>query len=261
MATHTRAKLSRVSVKRHASLARILLSHPPMNVIDVPLMEELNQELARVESDDGVSVVVFSGIGKSFSAGADVAAHTPDKAEEMLRKFHAVIRAVIASRKITIAAVHGSCLGGGAELAMVCDMVYTADSATWGFPEIKLGCFPPVASTALAALVGQKQAADLILTGRTIDGREAAAIGLANRAVSREELDARVRESTDHLTKLSPAALAVAKKAIYAWDSVHFDKGLARAETIYLEELLKTRDAREGIEAFLQKREPQWKGR
>jgi cyclohexa-1,5-dienecarbonyl-CoA hydratase len=144
---------------------------------------------------------------------------------------------------------------------MVCDMVYTADSATWGFPEIKLGCFPPVASTALAALVGQKQAADLILTGRTIDGREAAAIGLANRAVSREELDARVRESTDHLTKLSPAALAVAKKAIYAWDSVHFDKGLARAETIYLEELLKTRDAREGIEAFLQKREPQWKGR
>jgi cyclohexa-1,5-dienecarbonyl-CoA hydratase len=92
MATHTRAKLSRVSVERHASLARILLSHPPMNVIDVPLMEELNQELARVESDDGVSVVVFSGIGKSFSAGADVAAHTPDKAEEMLRKFHAVSR-------------------------------------------------------------------------------------------------------------------------------------------------------------------------
>ena len=232
-----------------------------MNVIDVPLMEELNQELARVESDDGISVVVFSGAGKSFSTGVDVAAHTPDKVEEMLTKFHAVIRAVIASRKITIAAVHGSCLGGGAELAMTCDMVYTADSATWGFPEINLGCYPPVAATALAALIGQKQAADFILTGRTIDGREAAAMGLANRAVRLEQLDAAVTACTDQLTMLSAAALAVAKKAIYALDSIHFDKGLARAEKIYLEELLKTRDAREGIEAFLQKREPEWKGR
>jgi cyclohexa-1,5-dienecarbonyl-CoA hydratase len=242
-------------------LARIVLSHPPVNVIDVPLMEELNQELARVESDDGISAVVFSGAGKSFSAGVDVVAHTADKVEEMLTKFHAVIRAVIASRKITIAAVHGSCLGGGAELAMTCDMVYTADSATWGFPEINLGCYPPVAATVLAALIGQKQAADLILTGRTIDGREAAAMGLANRAVALEQLDAAVTACTDQLTKLSSAALAVAKKAIYAWDSVHFDKGLARAEKIYLEELLKTRDMREGIEAFLQKRKPQWTGR
>jgi len=261
MATHIAGKLSRVSIERHGGWARIVLSHPPVNVIDVPLMEELNQELASVESDDSISVVVFSGAGRSFSAGVDVAAHTPDKVEEMLTKFHAVIRAVIASRKITIAAVHGSCLGGGAELAMTCDMVYTADSATWGFPEINLGCYPPVAATALAALIGQKQAADLILTGRTIDGREAAAMGLANRAVALERLDAAVTACTDQLTKLSSAALAVAKKAIYAWDSVHFDKGLARAEKIYLEELLKTRDTREGIEAFLQKRKPQWTGR
>jgi len=261
MATHIAGKLSRVSIERHGGWARIVLSHPPVNVIDVPLMEELNQELASVESDDSISVVVFSGAGRSFSAGVDVAAHTPDKVEEMLTKFHAVIRAVIASRKITIAAVHGSCLGGGAELAMTCDMVYTADSATWGFPEINLGCYPPVAATALAALIGQKQAADLILTGRTIDGSEAAAMGLANRAVRLEQLDAAVTACTDQLTMLSAAALAVAKKAIYAWDSVHFDKGLARAEKIYLEELLKTQDAREGIEAFLQKRKPQWTGR
>ena len=261
MATHIAGKLSRISIERQEGLARIVLSHPPVNVIDVPLMEELNQELARVESDDGISVVVFSGAGKSFSAGVDVAAHTPDNVEKMLTKFHAVIRAVIASRKITIAAVHGSCLGGGAELAMTCDMAYTADSATWGFPEINLGCYPPVAATALAALIGQKQAADLILTGRAIDGREAAAMGLANRSVALEQLDAAVTACTDRLTKLSSAALAVAKKAIYAWDSVHFDKGLARAEKIYLEELLKTRDTREGIEAFLQKRKPQWTGR
>jgi cyclohexa-1,5-dienecarbonyl-CoA hydratase len=151
-------------------------------------------------------------------------------------------------------------MGGGAEVAMVCDVAYTADSATWGFPEIKLGCYPPVAVTALAALVGQKQAAELILTGRTVGGREAAEMGLANRMVPAEQLDAAVAECVDRLVKLSPAALAVAKKAMYAWDSMHFDKGLARAEKIYFEELMKTADAQEGIHAFLQKREPRWKG-
>jgi cyclohexa-1,5-dienecarbonyl-CoA hydratase len=204
---------------------------------------------------------VLSGSGKAFSAGVDVAAHTPDKVSDMLSKFHAVIRALVASRKITIAAVHGNCLGGGAELAMVCDLVYTSDSATWGFPEIRLGCYPPVAATALAALVGQKRAADLVLTGRTVNGREAAEIGLANRAVPESDLQTTTEEAVSRLCKLSPASLAIAKKAIYAWDSMHFDKGLARAEKIYLEELMKTEDAQEGITSFLQKRAPVWKGK
>ncbi len=172
-----------------------------------------------------------------------------------------MIRAIVGSRKVTIASVHGHCLGGGAELAMVCDMVYTAENAQWGFPEIKLGCYPPVAATGLAALVGQKHAADLVLTGRTINGREAAAIGLANQAVPQEQLDASVDQCLQRLTQLSPAALAVTKKAVYAWDSMHFDKGLAKAEKIYLEELMQTADAQEGIQAFLQKRKAEWKGR
>jgi enoyl-CoA hydratase/carnithine racemase len=110
----------------------------------------------------------------------------------------------------------------------------------------------------LAAIVGQKRAAELILTGGTIDGREAAQIGLANRAVPESELAATVDESIEHLRKLSPAALAVAKKASYAWDAMHFDKGLARAEKIYFDELMKTSDAQEGIRAFMEKREPNW---
>ena len=206
-------------------------------------------------------MIVLSGEGKAFSVGVDVAAHTPDKVEEMLTKFHAVIRALVATKKVTIAAVHGHCLGGGAELAMVCDMVYTTESAQWGFPEIKLGCYPPVACTALAALVGQKRAAELILTGRTINGKEAAEIGLANRAVRENELAAAVDECVGDLRKLSPAALAVAKKASYAWDSMHFDKGLARAERIYFDELMKTTDAHEGIRAFMEKRAPKWTGK
>jgi cyclohexa-1,5-dienecarbonyl-CoA hydratase len=188
-------------------------------------------------------------------------AHLPDQIHEMLTSFHAVIRAIVASRKITIAAVRGTCLGGGAELASVCDMVYTARDATWGFPEIKLACYPPVAAVSLPALVGQKRAAELILTGRQISGDEAVAIGLANRSSHATELDALVQETLDELRQLSPIALAHAKKAMYAWDAIHFDKGLARAEKIYLEELISTSDAREGIIAFLDKRPPKWTGK
>jgi cyclohexa-1,5-dienecarbonyl-CoA hydratase len=258
--TQATKEFSRIALELQAPVARITLDHPPLNIIDIPMMEELGRAVLEVESRHDISVLVMAGVGKDFSAGVDVAAHTPDKIQEMLEKFHGVIRALVASRKVTIAAVHGHCLGGAAELAMVCDLVYTTESAQWGFPEIKLGCYPPVAVTVLAALVGQKKAADLVLTGRTITGSEAAALSLANRAVRERQLLAVVRECVEHLVKLSPAALAVAKKALYAWDSIHFDKGLARAEKIYLEELMQTEDAQEGVNAFLQKREPKWKG-
>jgi len=239
----------------------VSLQNPPLNVIDIAMMEEMAEALVEIEARPDVLVIVFAGSGKHFSAGVDVAAHTADKVEAMLAKFHAVVHLLVSSKKVSIAAVHGHCLGGGAELALVCDLVYTAESATWGFPEITLGCYPAVAVTALAAVVGQKHAADLILTGRSISGKEAANIGLANRAVSSEEVESVLQESVEHLKKLSSAALAVTKKAIYAWDSIHFDKGLARAEKIYLDDLMTTEDAQEGINAFLQKREPLWKDR
>ena len=254
-------KLSHSSLELDGPVARIVLRNPPLNVIDVAMMEELNHSLAEVETRPDLSVIILAGAGKAFSVGVDVAAHAPHQVEEMLAKFHAVIRALVATKKATIATVHGYCLGGGAELAMMCDMVYTTDTAQWGFPEIKLGCYPPVACTALAAIVGQKRAADLILTGRTIDGKEAAEVGLANRAVPEAQLAAAVDECIEHLRKLSPATLAMAKKASYAWDSMHFDKGLARAERIYFDELMKTADAQEGIVAFMEKRTPKWTGK
>jgi cyclohexa-1,5-dienecarbonyl-CoA hydratase len=179
----------------------------------------------------------------------------------MFEKFHGLILALTKSPKITIAEVGGVCLGGAAELAMVCDMCFTASNAKWGFPEITLGCYPPVACTALAALVGQKRAADLVFTARTLTGAEAAEWGLANSAHSEGDLPKAVQNALDHLCKLSPAALAHAKKAFYAWDSIHLDKGLARAEKIYIEELMQTEDAKEGIQAWIEKRKPEWKGR
>lgn len=256
----TLISVSRIAVDIAAPVARITLHNPPLNVIDIPMMEQLLAALQSIESDPRLSVVMFAGDGKAFSAGVDVGAHTPDKVGEMLAQFHAVVRALLATKKVTIATVHGHCLGGGSELAMVCDIVYTASDACWGFPEIKLGCYPPVACAALAALIGQKQAAEMILTGRTISGQEAAEIGLATRAVSADSLKSAAEECVRNLVHLSPAALALAKKACYAWDSMHFDKGLARAEKIYFEELMKTADANEGIRAFLERRPPVWTG-
>jgi len=259
--TFVESTLARLAVDITSPLARIVLNNAPLNVIDIPMMEELAQVLVKIEVLSDVSVIILSGEGTAFSAGVDVTAHAPDKVETMLLKFHTVVRALVASKKVTVAAVHGHCLGGGAELAMVCDIVYTTSSAQWGFPEIKLGCYPPVACTALAALVGQKRAAELILAGRMISGIEAAQMGLANRSVAEEELASVVDQTVQKLIRLSSTALAVTKKAFYAWDAMHFDKGLMRAEKIYLEELMKTADAQEGIRAFIEKREPKWTGK
>jgi cyclohexa-1,5-dienecarbonyl-CoA hydratase len=251
----------RIDCQIEGPLARITLTHPPLNIFDFQMMDELRDALQSIGQRPEISVVVLGGTERAFSAGVDVAIHTPDKVPAMLQKFHGLILALTRLTKITIAEVQGACLGGGAELAMVCDMCFTTTDAKWGFPEITLGCYPPVACTALAALVGEKRAADLIFTGRTICGQEAADWGLANEACSADALAKAVQERVDHLLKLSPSALAHAKKAFYAWDSIHLDKGLARAEKIYIEDLMRTEDAKEGVEAWIQKRQAQWSGK
>jgi cyclohexa-1,5-dienecarbonyl-CoA hydratase len=252
---------STISFVLQQNVARISLNNPPLNVITLPMMDELAQAFAEIDLHPEVSVVVIKGEGGSFSAGVSVAIHTPEQVQSMLENFHAVIRAVVASKKIIVAAVRGNCLGGGAELAMVCDLVYTSKSAQWRFPEITLGCFPPVACAALATLIGQKRAAELILTGRHLSGSEAANIRLVNLAVPDYKLNVTVENIVKQITRMSPSSLALTKKSLYAWDSMHFDKGLARAETVYLEDLMKTSDAEEGIKAFLQRRSPRWTGR
>ena len=258
-ATSTPTGFAEITLDFLPPVARLTLANPPVNIIGFKMMDELVAALEQIEQRSEISIIVLAGSERAFSVGVDVKAHTPDKVPEMLGKFHSVIRSLLATRKLTIAEVRGNCLGGGAELALVCDLVYTSAAATWGFPEITLACFPPVAAVALSALVGQKHAADLVLTGRTIDGSEAAAIGLANAAAA--NVEAEVGKAAARASKLSPAALAMAKKAFYAWDAIHLDKGLARAEKIYTDELMATEDAKEGIQAFIEKRQPKWKGK
>jgi cyclohexa-1,5-dienecarbonyl-CoA hydratase len=261
MVTQAQTAFAKITLDLTPPVARLTLANPPVNVIDLPMMDELVAALELTEQRPEISIIVLAGSERAFSVGVDVKAHTPDQVPEMLGKFHSVIRSLLATRKLTVAAVRGNCLGGGAELALVCDLVYTSTAATWGFPEITLACFPPVAAVALSAVVGQKRAADLVLTGRIFKGEEAAAMGLANAAVADSEVEAEVRKAVARAAKLSPAALVMAKKAFYAWDAIHLDKGLARAEKIYIDELMATDDAKEGIQAFIEKRQPVWKGK
>jgi len=237
--------------------ARITLNRPPLNVIDLRMMDELRASLEQIETRADVSVIVFAGSERAFSSGVEIAEHTSDKIHATLGAFHSVIRSVVATKKLTVASVRRHCLGGGAELALMCDVVYASPDSVWGFPEIKLACYPPVACVALSAIVGQKLAAEITLTGRTLTGEEALAAGLVN-AIA-DDPEALVEECLQRVGQLSSAALAVAKKAFYAWESIHFDKGLARAEQIYFEDLMKLQDAHEGVAAYLEKRRPNWR--
>ncbi len=249
----------RILIDLQVPTVRITLNNPPLNVIDMEMMGDLLAALEQIETMTDVSTIVFAGAERVFSSGVDIAAHTPENVRSMLTGFHGVIRAVVATKKLTIAEVRRHCLGGGAELALLCDIIYASPDSVWGFPEIKLACFPPAASVALASIVGQKLAAEMILTGRTITGQEALAAGLVNGLA--DDPETLVAECLARVTQLSPVALALAKKSLYAWDSMHFDKGLARSEQIYLDELMKTLDAKEGIQAHIQRRRPQWQGK
>ncbi len=259
MGMNSNSIYTRITVELQPPVARVTLNNPPLNVIDIPMMEELRAALEQIEARSEISVIVFAGSERAFSSGVNVADHTPDKVRGMLADFHSVIRSVVSSTKLTIASVRRHCLGGGAELALMCDIIYAAQDSVWGFPEIKLACYAPVASVALPAVVGQKLAAELLLTDRTLSGDEALAAGLVNGLA--DDPETLVAECVQRVSQLSPAALRVAKKAFYAWDSMHFDKGLVRAEQIYNDELMKTDDAREGIAAFLERRRPKWVGK
>jgi cyclohexa-1,5-dienecarbonyl-CoA hydratase len=238
-------------------IAWITLNRPPLNILDIPMMLALDAALGRVilKSD----FVVFQSAGlKAFSAGVDIADHTPKRVAKMLSAFHAVFRRLAKADCVSIALVQGNCLGGGMELATFCDFVIATDSAQFGQPEIKLGCFPPVALVTLPLLIGMRAASDLILTGRQIDATEAMRLGLVTRVVPGSELQAAGVDLLAELRSLSPAVLRLTRRTLRKLHASDFSKRLVEVERIYLSQLMKSKDAREGICAFLEKRAPSW---
>lgn len=242
------------------ALATITINRPPLNVLDIPTMEEINVALDRVRDDNDVKLLVITGAGeKAFSAGVEVADHTPDKVDRMIEVFHGIFRRLQTLPIPTLAAVNGAALGGGMELATGCDLIVAVAKAKFGQPEIKLAVFPPVAAVLLPRLVSPARALELLLGGNNILAEEAERIGLINRVFPRESFAAEVQSFVAPYLSLSRAALVSARKAIRAAADKPFAAALDAAEAIYLNELMHTEDAKEGLAAFLEKRQPVWR--
>ena len=188
-----------------------------------------------------------------------MADHTAERVGTVLPVFHDVVRRLAALPVPVLAAVQGAALGGGCELLLVCDLVLARDDARLGFPEIRLGVFPPVAVAVLEAIVGRRAAADLVLSGRTIGADEARAMGLVSQVLDADGFEAGVTARARELASLSGPVLRIAKRVLRESARLPFDTALQRAESTYLEELMALPDASEGIAAFLEKRAPVWR--
>jgi cyclohexa-1,5-dienecarbonyl-CoA hydratase len=243
------------------SVARITLNHPPLNIIDLPMIGEMQSALARIHSAGDVKVLVIDHQGKSFSAGVSIKDHTPDKVGEMIEKFHGMFRHLNALAVPSLALVDGIALGGGCELAVFCDMVIASDRATFGQPEIKVGVFPPVAAVLFPHLIGRNRALELLLTGDVIDAAEAKAIGLINKVIPTQSFRELTEEFISKLTSLSGPVLRMTKRAVDRALTASVNEGITAMEQLYLGELMKTEDAREGLNAFLDKRQPIWRNK
>lgn len=251
-----------VRFKLHGRVARVTLDRPPLHILDLPTIAALDAAIDRVDAAPEAVVAIFDATGdKAFSSGVDIAAHTPGNVEEMLARFHAVIRKLRALDCVTIAAVRGVALGGGFELALSCDMIVAEEGANFGVPEIWLGCFPPVAAAVLPRLMAPQKAAEILLSGEPITAREAASYGLVNLVAKSGGLDAALDRYVTLFTEKSAAALRIAKRAIRIGEEEPFGPALSTIERLYLDELMATEDSKEGIRAYLEKREPKWKDR
>jgi cyclohexa-1,5-dienecarbonyl-CoA hydratase len=242
------------------AIARLVLSAPPGNILDIPMIDALAREVETLRSAAGLKAILLEGSGSTFSYGASVEDHRPAKVRTMLASFHGLFRALAGVDRTLVAAVRGRCLGGGMELACFCHRVFASPEAIFAQPEINLGVFAPVASIILARRAGQPVADEVCLTGRAFTANEA----LAARLVDEVAIDPRQAAEEWIVRQILPKSAAALQRAVRAvrlqWNAA-FLRDLAETERIYLDDLMRTEDAVEGIEAFLGKRPAAWKDR
>jgi len=249
-----------ISYEKKDKVAKITLNAPPLNWLTISMMKEINEALLDVKKDATLKLLVFDHAGeKAFSSGVDVADHTDDKVEEMIEVFHRMFRLMLELDVVTVALVNGVSLGGGCELMSFCDIVVASEKARIGQPEIAVGVFPPIAAAWFTHIIGLKKTFELLLTGKMISAAEAEKIGLVNAvfpvATFKEDVDKFLGE---FLNKSRPV-LVWTKRTILAGKGQPFAEGLRAAEIMYLDGVMKTEDAKEGIGAFMEKRKAVWK--
>ncbi len=248
-----------IETRFEEGLATITLNRPPVNILNIAMMQEINHCLESLQDEKDVKVVLFNAKGKCFSAGVDVGEHMGDLAPKMIGAFHRMFRLMDALGVMTVASVFSSCLGGGCELAVFCDLAIAAENSKIGQPEIQVGVFPPIAAYIMPRIIGRKDALDLILSGRIISAGEARQMGLVNKVVPDQELESETVLFVKPYLKLSAEVLRKTKKAVTSGLRDDLEPALQAIEGIYLNELMKTADAQEGLKAFLEKRKPVWK--
>jgi cyclohexa-1,5-dienecarbonyl-CoA hydratase len=244
-------------------IARITLARPPLNILNIAAMREILSVVNDCAHQRELAAIVFDAApgSKAFSAGVAVEDHTPDRVFQMLDTFHSIFRNLLQAAKPTIAIVDGPALGGGCELTLACDLVIASNRARFGQPEIKLGVFPPIAAILLPRVIGEKRAAELVLTGELIEADEALRLGLVNYVVAPEELESKTNEVLSKLRELSASSLAMTRAALDLATRKNFESILHEVENLYLHELLRTSDADEGVRAFMEKRKPEWRNK
>ena len=248
-----------IQTESKEGVAFLTLSRAPLNWLNIEMMDEVGAYLEGLLKEKALKVLVIQAAGKAFSVGAEVADHVGDLGPKMIAAFHKMFCLMDRLGVPSIAVVNGAALGGGCELALYCDMVVATEKAKFGQPEIQVGVFPPIAALILPRIMGRKKAMELILAGETISAQEALSLGLVNKVVPEASLGQEVEAFVGKFTKLSGVVLKLAKEAVLAGLNDDLDKGLRNIEQIYLDKLMKTHDATEGLQSFLEKRKPAWK--
>lgn len=247
-----------VNVETKNGASFVTLNRPPLNVLNIAALSQLESALTQLSCDENVRVLILRADGKMFSAGVDVADHTADKVGEMIPLFDRACRLLANFPCPTLAVLHGHALGGGCELVLCCDLAVMSENAKIGQPEIQLAAFAPIAAMRLPRLIGYCAAADMLLTGRTLTADEALKLGLVNAVVSADRLEQWVQEKVAQLSGLSRVALTMTKRALQLGFG-NWDASASELERLYLDELMKTSDAHEGLAAFMEKRTAVWK--
>lgn len=246
-----------VNVDVRDGVARVALSAPPLNILSRALMAELRGVLAELAHEADLRALLLCGEGKHFSAGASVEEHLPGAFEAMIPEFMETVAALESFPTPVVVAVHGRCLGGALELALAGDLVVAEEGALLGVPEIALGVFPPAACVQLPRLAGPAVAAELVLTGTPLDAEAAYRAGLVARVVPGGTAQQAALDLCREMARHSAAALRVAKRALRA-GAASTPTTEADVVALYLDDLMRTRDAVEGLQAFVDKRPPQW---
>ena len=250
----------KVWLDRNGALLRLRLARPKANLVDAAMIAALREAFTAHRGNTGIVAALLDAEGSHFSFGASVEEHLAERCAKMLASLHALIMEMVEWPAPILVAIRGQCLGGGLEVAMAGSLIFAANDARLGQPEIQLGVFAPAASCLLPARIGQAAAEDLLFSGRSIDAAEAKALGLVA-SVSGDAEAAALDYFDRHLAKRSAASLACAVAAARGGYVAEVKRRIGEVERLYLERLMKTRDANEGLAAFIAKREPKWEHR